>query len=200
MKYRFIKAHVGEFEVQIMCQALGVSRSGYCAWCHRGEKTAQESRDAELRQRIQAIFESSQGTYGSPRVHAELKAQGIACSRDHMADLMRQAYLNAALPRRRVRTTQSDGSERSAANVLNRDFSASAPNQKWVVDITSIDTDEGWLYLAGALDLVYFSGVRLGGDTDGDRGEIHLPCTGYLDVPDPFVVGKIEMSSLVRHG
>jgi len=153
MSYRFIKTHESEFEVQVMCQALEVSRSGYYAWRQRGETTAQERRDAALSQRIQTIFETSQGTYGSPRMYAELKAQGIACSRQHIAELMRQAHLSAALPRRRLHTTQPDGRAHSETNLLDRDFTATAPNQKWVVDITAIDTDEGWLYLAGVLDL-----------------------------------------------
>ena len=119
MMYRFIKTHEGEFEVQVMCQALGVSRSGYYRWRGRGEKTVQESRNAELKQSIQTIFETSQGTYGSPRVYAELKVEGIACSRDHVADLMREADLSAALPRRRVHTTQRDGRERQSTNLLN---------------------------------------------------------------------------------
>ncbi len=183
MIYRFIKAHAGEFEVRIMCQALGVSRSGYYSWCQRGETTTQESRDADLCQRIQAIFEASQGTYGSPRVYAELKAQGVACSRDHVADLMRRAHLSAAMPRRQVHTTQPDGRERQATNRLNRDFTATAPNQKWVVDITAIDTDEGWLYLAGVLDL--FSRRLVGWAMDD-----HMP--------DELTQEALEMAILQR--
>lgn len=153
MNDRFMKTHETEFEVQVMCHALGVSRSGYYAWRKRGETTYRERTDRELTEHIETIFETSQQTYGSPRIYVELKAQGIACSRDHVAHLMRLAHISATLPRRRVQTTRSDGQPRSVCNLLDRDFSAQAPNQKWVVDITAIGTDEGVLYVAGVLDL-----------------------------------------------
>src|SRR5258708_4358498 len=85
MSYRFMKAHETEFEVQVMSQALGVSRSGYYSWRKRGESTERERTDRELTQRIATIFETSQQTYGSPRIYVELKAQGVACSREQVA-------------------------------------------------------------------------------------------------------------------
>ncbi len=153
MIYRFMKQHEAEFEVQVMCRALGVSRSGYYTWQKRGETTPREQQDAQLTQHIQTIFEARHQTYGSPRIYAELKAQGMRCSRDHIGHLMRQAQLSAALPRRRTQTTRPGGQPHSPCNLLRRDFTAQAPNQKWLVDITAIATDEGWLYLAGVLDL-----------------------------------------------
>ncbi len=148
-----MKAHEGQFSVQVMCRAFGVSRSAYYTWVRAGCSTQQERADAVLIQHIRAIFAQSGQTYGSPRVYAELKSQGMCCSRRRVARLMRQAGLNATAPRRRVTTTQHDGQEHSASNLLGRDFTADAPNRKWLVDITSIGTDEGWLYLAGVLDL-----------------------------------------------
>lgn len=192
MSYRFIKAHASDFEVQVLCQALGVSRSGYYDWCQRGETTAQERRAAALRQHIQTIFETSQGTYGSPRVYAELKAQGIACSRKHVADLMRQAHLNAALPRRRLHTTQPDGRSHTETNLLDRDFTATAPNQKWVVDITAIDTDEGWLYLAGVLDL--FSRRLVGWAMDA-----HMPDELTQDALEMAILQRKPPAQLLHH-
>ncbi len=99
------------------------------------------------------MFEQTGQTYGSPRVYAELKAQEAQCSRRRVAHLMSQAELNASPPHRRAHTTQADGQEHSVCNLLARDFTADAPNRKWLVDITGIWTDEGWLYLAGVLDL-----------------------------------------------
>ncbi len=153
MTYRFMKSHETEFAVEGMCHVFGVSRSGYYAWRKRGESTCREPIDRELTERIVTIFERSHQTYGSPRIYAELKAQGIVCRRDQVAHLMRQAHLIATLSRRWVQTTRSDGQPRSVGNFLNRDFSAQTSNQKWVVDMTAIGTDEGGLYLAGVLDL-----------------------------------------------
>ncbi len=102
---------------------------------------------------IRSIFEGSGQTYGSPRIYNELKAQGRRCSRRRVARLMRTAGLDATPPRRRAHTTQADAQQRSVCNLLDRDFTADAPNRKWLVDITGIWTDEGWLYLAGVLDL-----------------------------------------------
>lgn len=139
--------------MQVMCRALSVSRSGYYAWRQRGETTQPEQRKTTLLGHIQQVFAASQQTYGSPRAYAELKAQGVRCSRQHIVRLMRQFGLSAVLPRRRVQTTRRDGRPPSACNLLKREFSAEQPNRKWLVDITAIATDEGWLYLSGVLDL-----------------------------------------------
>jgi putative transposase len=183
MTYRFMKQHEGEFEVQIMCQALGMSRSGYYAWRRRGETTYHEQQIASLVSHIQKIFADSHQTYGSPRMYAELKSQGIRCSRHRVARLMHQAGLSAVLPRRRVNTTQHDGRAHSACNRLKREFTAQRPNQKWLVDITAISTDEGWLYLAGVLDL--FSRRIVGWAMDE-----HMP--------DELTQAALEMAILQR--
>ena len=183
MTYRFIRQHETDFEVQLMCRALAVSRSGYYAWCQRGETTQGEERKTALTSQIEQIFAASHQTYGSPRVYAELKAQGVRCSRQQVAGLMRQAGLSALMPRRRVQTTHRDGRPQSACNLLKRDFTAAQPNQKWLVDITAIATDEGWLYLAGVLDL--FSRRIVGWAMDEQ-------------MPDDLTQAALEMAILQR--
>jgi putative transposase len=148
-----MREHVGEFSLRAMCRAFGVARSGYYQWQRQGCTTQQVRADSTLTGQIRAVFEKSGQTYGSPRVHAELKAQGVQCSRRRVARLMRAAGLDATPARRRAHTTQADGRQPSVTNLLRRDFTADAPNRKWLVDITGVWTDEGWLYLAGVLDL-----------------------------------------------
>jgi putative transposase len=145
--------HANEFSLQQMCSVFGVARSGYYKWLRQGSVTQRSAADAALTEQIRAVFEQSGGTYGSPRIYAELKSQDVCCSRRRIVRLMRSANLDATPARRRARTTQTDGQQHSVCNVLARDFTADAPNRKWLVDITGIWTDEGWLYLAGVLDL-----------------------------------------------
>jgi putative transposase len=152
MKYKFIEAHREEFAVKIMCRVLGVSRSGYYDWRKR-KPSARECANAKLLKMIKKIFRRSRKTYGSPRIHAELRAQGMACSCNRVARLMRKHGVRARRPRRRVRTTDSKHDLPVAPNLLGRQFEAERPNQKWVADISYIDTDEGWLYLATVMDL-----------------------------------------------
>lgn len=136
-----------------MCQILQVSQSGYYAWMHRPESSRAQA-NRELGQRIQAIHTTSRGTYGVRRVQAALTEQRLLCGKHRVARLMRSAGLHGkGRARRRPRTTRSDPTRQAAANVLNRDFSADRPNQKWLADITYIDTREGFLYLAGVLDV-----------------------------------------------
>jgi transposase InsO family protein len=153
MRYEFIAAHEGEYGVKRMCQALEVMRSGYYAWRSRpiGER---EQANRELAERIQQEHEDSRQTYGSPRIHAVLQRKGVTCGRKRVARLMRMHGIVARKPRKRHPiTTQRQPGAIPAPNLLQRDFSAPAPNRKWVTDITYIDTAEGWLYLAPVLDL-----------------------------------------------
>jgi len=135
-----------------MCRVLGVSTSGFYAW--QGRPVCERKRaNQRLLAEIHAIHERSRQTYGSPRIHAELRAQGIVCSRGRVARLMR---LNGVMARRRKRckvTTKVDARLPVAPNLLARDFTADRPNTKWLADITYIDTYEGWLYLATVLDI-----------------------------------------------
>lgn len=152
MSYQIIAELRGLCAVETMCRALGVSVSGYYAWSQR-PASAHQLRDAELLDRIRAIHSDSRGLYGSPRIHAVLQQQGIVCSRKRVARLMRQAGIHSLRAvRHRIRTTDSQHRRPVAPNLLQRDFSATVPNEKWVGDILGIWTDEGYLYLAALLD------------------------------------------------
>jgi len=152
MKYQFIEQNKQEFPVVVMCRVLEVSESGYYAWRKRSLCLRQRE-DAQLKQKIRQIFVAHQGRYGSPRIVRELRDEGITCSRKRIAKLMRQENLSARRKRRRVVTTKRDKTHPVAPNLLNREFTASAPNKKWVTDMTYIPTAQGWLYLAVILDL-----------------------------------------------
>ena len=134
-----------------MCQVLGVSENGYYNWRKRGKSQRKQDDDA-IAERIEDAYDANRGVYGSPRIHAELKAQGTHCGRKRIVRLMREKGISAQRKRRKVRTTNSHHSSPIAPNLLERDFAADAPNKKWVTDITYIATYEGWLYLAGVLD------------------------------------------------
>jgi transposase InsO family protein len=152
VKFAFIQAQKAEFPVEMMCQHLSVSRSGYYAFCHRGTSVHRQQ-DQALGDKIQAIHQQSRGTYGRPRVQAVLRAQGVKTSSKRVGRLMKQQGLQAK-KRRRYRTTTDSGHTLPVApNVLARAFWAQAPNQAWVGDITFIPTAQGWLYLAVLLDL-----------------------------------------------
>jgi putative transposase len=145
-------SQVGAFPVRVMCQAMEVSVSGYSAWRRRAPSARQQA-DVALSARIHRAFVVGRGVYGSPRVHALLRRQGIRCGRKRVARLMRAQGLCATRPRhRKPRTTDSQHTQPVAPNLLARNFTASAPNSKWVADITAIGTRSGWLSLAGILD------------------------------------------------
>ena len=152
MKYQFIAEHRQEYPITTMCGVLEVSVSGYYSW--RKREPSQHARsDAQLAEQVKTAFQANRGIYGSPRVHAELRAQGFHCARKRVARLMRAQGLFAKRPRHRTITTQSEPGAQVAPNLLQRDFSADQPNTKWVADTTYIWTAEGWLFLAVVLDL-----------------------------------------------
>lgn len=153
MRYPVIAEHAYEFRVEHMCQVLGVARSGYYAWKHGTPGPRTQANQALLGQ-IRMEYDSSRQTYGSPRIHVVLRRKGVACGRHRVARLMRQDGL-CARPKHKAHpvTTQRQPGVVPAPNWLNRDFTAQAPNQKWVSDFTYIETGEGWLYLATVLDL-----------------------------------------------
>jgi transposase InsO family protein len=152
MRYRCIASERGILPVGRACRLLKVSASEYYAWLKRVEAPAKRD-DSELVAQIQEVFAHSRGTYGSPRVTAALRQRGVVCNRKRVARLMRQHHLVAKHRRRRARTTDSVHRLPVAPNHLNREFSAARPNEKWVTDITYIDTAEGCLYLALVLDI-----------------------------------------------
>ncbi len=152
MRFAFIAQHSQQYAVTLLCQALDVSVSGCYAW--RDRLVSQHCReDAKLAAEIQQIFLEHRQVYGSPRIHAVLKTQGISCSRKRVVRLMQQLGLSAGRKRSRKPTTKSDPRARFAPNHLNREFAASEPNSKWVTDTKAVETAEGWLYLAVILDL-----------------------------------------------
>jgi putative transposase len=152
MKYQFIEQHKQEFPIVVMCHVLEVSESGLYAW--RKRPVCQRKReDAQLSSHIRQIFVSHRKVYGSPRIHAQLADQGYRCSRKRIARLMRENGITASRKRRRVVTTNSRHENPVAPNLLQRDFTAQAPNRKWATDITYIPTAQGWLYVAVVLDL-----------------------------------------------
>lgn len=171
MRYAFISVHEREYSVKRMCRVLKVTRSGYYAWRHR-PTSQQEQANQVLLEQIQTAYRTSHQTYGSPRIHAFLQRRGVYCGRNRVARLMHEHHLVARKAQRRYpMTTQQRPGARTAPNLLNQDFSAQAPNQKWVTDITYIDTAEGWLYLASVLDLY---SRRVVGWAMAERIDAHL--------------------------
>ncbi len=153
MRYDFIQTHEEMHPIKKMCVSLEVSRSGYYAWRNR-KPSQREQANQKMVKKIKRIHETSRKTYGSPRVHATLKMQGVKAGRHRVARLMRKHGIVAGKPKKRYPvTTQRRPGALAAPNILNQDFSATQPDQKWVTDITYIDTAEGWLYLAVIIDL-----------------------------------------------
>jgi len=155
VRYRCIHRRRFEYPIRMMCSALGVSPSGYYAWRSRPE-SRRAAYDRELTRVIRRLHAESDGTYGSPRLHLDLQAEGYPCGRAKVARLMRLAGLKGC-PKRRFRVTRRRGTA-PAANLLDQDFSAEQVNQRWASDITFIWTGEGWLYLAVVMDL-YSRGI-----------------------------------------
>ena len=136
-----------------MCQVLGVSPSGYYAWCQRPE-SAHAQRDRQLRVLVRAAFDASKRRYGSPRIHEDLLEQHEHVSRKRVIRLMQEDGLKARARKRFTCTTMSDHDQPVAANVLARRFTAEGPNRRWVGDTTEFVIGEGSkLYLAAILDL-----------------------------------------------
>lgn len=153
MKFAFIKEHLRPYPLEIVCEVLEVSRSGYYAWLERPQ-SSQAKRRQELAVKVKAIHQENRGVYGSPRVHQALAAAGERVCENTVAKVMREQEIRAKTKRKFVpRTTDSHHSQAVADNLLDRQFAADLPNVKWAVDITYIPTGQGWLYLAGVIDL-----------------------------------------------
>ncbi len=146
-----MKANQALFRVVRMCRVLGRSLSGYYAWRSR-PPSARAREDAALTERIRAIHERSRGTYGAPRIHAELAAEGTHVSRKRVARLMRAAGLEGVSRRKGWKTTVRDQNARPAPDLVERKFAADGPDQLWVADITYIPTWAGFLFLAVVVD------------------------------------------------
>ena len=151
MKFAFI-AEKAELGVARLCRALGVSKAGFYAWKHR-PPSAHAVQDKVLKVHIHEVHQRGRSVYGSPRVHRGLKKKQLRVSRKRVARLMREEGL-VGRPRRRFKhTTDSNHTEPVAPNLLERNFTATKPNQRWVGDTTELLTPHGKLYLAAILDL-----------------------------------------------
>jgi transposase InsO family protein len=142
VKFTFIDAEKENWPVRPMCRVLGVSASGFYGWKSRPE-SGRRREDRRLGVLTHEAHARSRGIYGSPRVHAELRAQGVRVSRKRIIRLMQAQGLRGRVRRAYVRTTDSDHTEAVAENLLERDFTAKAPNQRWVGDVTYVRTPEG---------------------------------------------------------
>jgi putative transposase len=153
MRFRFIEDRRADYPVTILCGVLEVSPAGYYAWRSRPE-SERSAANRDLVEDIRRVHRDTRGRYGSPRIHAELKAQGRGASRGRIERLMHRHGIRAIMAcRRRARTTDSRHDLPIAPNLLDRNFTAAAPNRIWLADITYIETDQGWLYLATVMDL-----------------------------------------------
>lgn len=154
MKFRFIREQLcPQFPVEVCCEVLEVSRSGYYAWRDRPD-SARAKRREELAEKIRAVHKENRGVYGSPRVFQVLKARGEGVCENTVARVMREQEIRAKSKKKFVPRTTDSGHDRPVAeNLLGRQFRAELPDRTWAVDITYVPTDEGWLYLAGVIDL-----------------------------------------------
>lgn len=152
MSYAFIRDNATRYPVRLLCRALNVSPSGYYGWRDRPESRRAQANRA-LQKQIETIHAESDQTYGSPRIHAELRAQGQRHGHNRIARLMRQAGLKTRVQVLRERARRGRTFEHVESDKLHRQFWAVAPNQRWVSDITQIASAEGWLYVAAILDL-----------------------------------------------
>jgi putative transposase len=152
VRFAFVKAEKAAYPIALLCRALSVSRAGFYAWQGRPE-SKRTGEDRRLTVLVRAAHEESRGSYGSPRVHAELQAHDEHVGRKRVARLMRQASLKARVRRRFKCTTMSEHDQPIAPNLLARQFEATSPNQRWVGDTTELLAGNGKLYLAAVLDL-----------------------------------------------
>lgn len=152
MKYAFVKDHCSAHGIRQLCSALDVSTSGYYDWCNRA-KSPRVLENQRLLTLIKCHHASSNETYGSPRIHKDLVAEGEVVNIKRVARLMREADVVPKAARRFVITTNSKSNEPPAPDLLQRQFLTDGPNQAWVCDTTFIRTREGWLYLAIVLEL-----------------------------------------------
>jgi transposase InsO family protein len=155
VRFAFVKDNRGRYPAAVLCDVLGVSRSGYYARAKR-PASGRSRRRAELAEQVRAAHADSRGTYGSPRAAAAaaLRAGGVKACENTVARVMRERGIRSKVVGRfRVRTTDSAHAHPVADNLLDRDFAADRPDAKWAADITYVRTDQGWLYLAAVIDL-----------------------------------------------
>lgn len=174
-----------------MCRVLEVSVSGYHSW-RRRPTSKRKQQDALLQQRIHDVHRCSKGRYGAPRIHAELRAEGVRVSQKRVARLMRSAGLRAKGKRRWVRTTDSHHTLPVCPNLLDRQFEVQQPNQVWASDLTYLPTREGWLYLAVTLDLCSRAVV-------GYAMDVQMPATLPLAALQMAAGRRVPPPGLLHH-
>ena len=152
MKFGFIAKHRSVWPVAWQCEALGVSRSGFHAWLNR-PRSARALTDEAIMPKVRSSFVASARTYGARRVWRDVLADGVSCGLHKIERLMRGEALRARPRRRGLPKDEGERSVSPASNVLDRQFTAERPNQKWIADFTYIWTAEGWLYVAAVIDL-----------------------------------------------
>ena len=187
-----MRANQAQFRIATMARVPGASpsMSGFYAWRQRGG-SARERSDEALTARVRAIHAHSRGSYGAPRIQAELAEQGLAVSRKRVARVMRQAGLAGVSRRKGPRTTRRDAQARPAQDLVEREFHADAPDRLWVADITYVPTLAGFLYLAIVLDV--FSRRIVGWAMAG-----HLRTELVLDALD-MAVEQRRPGSVIHH-
>jgi putative transposase len=181
--------------VELSCQVLHVSRSGYYAWARRHERGPSQRavRREQLLEQIRVVHSRSHGAYGSPRVHRALLKEGTRCSRRRVARLMRQEQIRSRRSRRfRVRTTDANHPHPVADNTLGRAFEPGPINRSWVADITYVSSDEGWLYVATVMDL---GSRRIVGWASAD----HLRAELAIEALDQALRARCPGSGLLHH-
>ena len=185
-----MKAHQAEHSVALMCRTLHISRSGYYAWLKR-PPSRRSRRDGDLRQQVRSIHSKSRGTYGVPRIHAQLRVDGVRIARKRVAKMMREAGIKGVSRRRYVVTTVK-GDNPAPPDLVKRAFRAAAPNQLWVADITYVPTYAGFLYLAVVLDVWSRRIV-------GWAMRTHLRTELVLEAMEMALQGRQPQTGLVHH-
>ena len=194
MKYGFIEVNKAKFRVQDMCRMLGVSRSGYYSYLNRKRRkpTAHEEANKVLSVKINSIYHSHKGRYGSPRIHATLISEGESCSLGRVKRIMRKEGLAAkTIPKRKHKKAQQEVTD--TQNLLaDEAFKLTSINQVWVSDITYIDTQEGWLYLAGTMDML---SRRVVGYAMAD----HMRTDLIIDCLNMAITNRSPSKGLIHH-
>jgi putative transposase len=191
VKFAFIQAEKARWPIEVQCAVFGVSRSGYYAWRRRPEPP-RAMEDATLVTEIRAAHKTGRESYGSPRVHRELRAKGRRIGKKRVERLMRQEGIAARRKRRFRRTTDSNHPHPIAPNVLARNFHVELPNSAWVTDVTYVWTHEGWLYLAAILDLFSRRVVGWAASANNDR-------TLAISALDRAVATRAPAPGMIHH-
>jgi len=189
--FAFIEAEKEHFPVATLCRLLGISRSGYYAWRKR-PPSARAHANQELTRHIRAVHEASRGTYGAPRIRAELRERGVVCSRKRVARLLRLAGLQGCHRRKGPAPSRRTPGVSPAPDLVRRQFTAAAPDRLWVADITSIPTWAGFLYLAVVLD-VHSRGIVGWAMADHLRSEL------VIEAVDMAVWRRRPMEGVIHH-